>query len=62
MIGELLGVPAADRDKFRTAVDPILTKTDPDELRTVLATLTTLLIAVIASKRERPADDLFTTL
>src|SRR6267142_4623450 len=42
VIGELLGVAWADREKFRTAVDPVLTKTDPDELRTAMGTLTTL--------------------
>ena len=62
VIGELLGVPAADREKFRTAVDPVLTTTDPDELRAALATLATRLSALIASKRENPADDLLTAL
>ena len=62
VIGELLGVAWADREKFRTAVDPVLTTTDPDELRMAMATLTTLLSALIASKRERPADDLLTAL
>ena len=62
VIGELLGVAWADREKFRTAVDPVLTTTDPDELCTAMTTLTTLLSALIASKRERPADDLLTAL
>jgi cytochrome P450 len=62
VIGELLGVAWADREKFRTAVDPVLTTTDPDELRTAMTTLTTLLSALIASKREKPADDVLTAL
>ncbi len=62
VIGELLGVPAADADRFRSGVEPILTKTDPDELGSALATLTTLLSALIAGKRQRPADDLLTAL
>ena len=62
VIGELLGVEPADRDIFRTAVDPVLTKTDPDELGTALATLTSLLSVLIAGKRHRPADDLLTAL
>ena len=62
VIGELLGVAWADREKFRTAVDPVLTTTDPDELRTAMGTLTTLLSALIAGKREGPADDLLTAL
>jgi cytochrome P450 len=62
VIGELLGVAWADREKFRTAVDPVLTKTDPDELRTAMGTLTTLLSTLIAGKREGPADDLLTAL
>jgi cytochrome P450 len=49
VIGELLGVPAADSD-------------NPDELRAALAALTGLLSALIVSKRETPADDLLTAL
>jgi len=62
VIGELLGVPSGDRDKFKTAVDPILTSTDADELRPALAALTSLLSNLIASKRAAPADDLLTAL
>ena len=51
VIGELLGVPEADRDKFKSAVDPVLTKTDAGELRTALATLTKLLGVLVAGKR-----------
>ena len=51
VIGELLGVPAADRDNFRGGVESVLTTTDPDELRTALTTLTTLLRDLISRKR-----------
>jgi cytochrome P450 len=62
VIGELLGVPAADRDNFKTGVEPVLTNTNVEELRTALAGLTTLLSDLIADKRERPAYDLLTAL
>ena len=62
VIGELLGVSAADRDIFKTGVEPVLTTTNAEELRTALAGLTTLLSDLIADKRERPADDLLTAL
>ena len=62
VIGELLGVPTADRDNFKTGVEPVLSNTNADELRTALAGLTTLLSDLIAGKRERPAGDLLTAL
>ena len=43
VIGELLGVPVADADNFRAGVEPVLTTTDPDELRSAMAALTALL-------------------
>ena len=46
----------------RPAVEPVLTTTNADELRTALAGLTALLSDLIAGKRERPADDLLTAL
>ena len=61
-VRELLGVEWADREKFRAAIGPAITTTDPDESRTAMAALTTLLTGLIASKRARPADDLLSAL
>ena len=34
VIGELPGVPAADRDNFKTGVEPVLTDTNAEECPT----------------------------
>ena len=62
VIGELLGVPAADRDRFRTAVGRLLTTLDPRKVAAVETSVMEVLTAVIASKRQHPADDLLTAL
>ena len=62
VIGELLGVPVEYRDNFRAAVQPMLTRTDDEQLSPAAATLTSLLTALIALKRQRPADDLLSAL
>lgn len=62
VIGEMLGVPPADSAAFRACVEPILTTTDPAELRTAEQALTDLLSALIDLKRTSPADDVLTGL
>jgi cytochrome P450 len=62
VIGELLSVPAEDRDQFRACVAPILTAIDPVELATANSNLTTVLTKLIASKRRKPSDDLLSAL
>jgi cytochrome P450 len=62
VIGNLLGVPSDDRDRFRVHVEPLLTSTDPTELTVAEDALIDLLTALIAQKRSTPADDLLSAL
>jgi cytochrome P450 len=62
VIGRLLGVPPEDRDRFRVHVEPLLTSTDSAELSQAENALIDLLNALIAQKRELPADDLLSAL
>ncbi|WAC92060.1 cytochrome P450 family protein [Mycobacterium sp. Aquia_213] len=62
VIGNLLGVPAEDRDRFRVHVEPLLTTSDPHKLAAAENALIDLLTALIAHKRAQPADDLLSAL
>jgi cytochrome P450 len=62
VIGELLGVPPVDRERFRTYVEPLLTTIDPNRRALAESSLRRLLSALITSKRQRRADDLLTAL
>ncbi|WP_232001387.1 cytochrome P450 [Mycobacterium sp. 1165178.9] len=62
VISELLGVPARDRDNFRTRVETLLTSIDPNELRATESALIDLLAEWIEQKRGHPADDLLSAL
>jgi cytochrome P450 len=66
VICELLGVPAADRDAFRRWTEAILAyPTDPGAATAMDAArdgIRDYLTALIAAKRERPADDLLSAL
>ncbi|UUO03455.1 cytochrome P450 [Mycolicibacterium novocastrense] len=62
VIGELLGVPAAERELFRSLVVPIFTSTDASEIRPAQRGLTALLTDVIAAKRSQPGDDVLSDL
>src|ERR671920_485341 len=67
VIGELLGVPEADRDRFRTWTDDMLDR--PFDARTDLAVVVAAreqmhgyLSELVAAKRRDTADDLLTDL
>jgi cytochrome P450 len=67
VIGELLGVPEADRDRFRTWTDEMLDR--PFDIGTDMARVTAAreqmhgyLAELVAAKRAHPADDLITDL
>ena len=62
VIGDLLAVPAALRLSFRSAVEPLLTSIDPDEVAAASAALVTLLRRLIHDKRQDPGRDLLTAL
>lgn len=62
VISEMLGVPSADAVGFRACVEPMLTKTDTDDLREAELALAELLSALIEHKRTSPADDVLTSL
>ncbi|WP_235717499.1 cytochrome P450 family protein [Mycolicibacterium goodii] len=62
VIGELLGVPIRQRERFATLVVPIFTSTDIAVLRSAQGALTELLTTMIAEKRTRPADDVLSSL
>jgi cytochrome P450 len=67
VIGELLGVPEGDRDRFRTWTDEMLDR--PFDFRSDMARVTAsrermhgYLADLVAAKRAHPADDLLTDL
>jgi cytochrome P450 len=62
VISELLGVPALDRESFRTRVETLLTSIDPNELRATENALIDLLAGWIEHKRGHPGDDLLSAL
>jgi cytochrome P450 len=62
VIGELLGVPARQRNEFRAHVAPMVTAIDASELATANAELTALLTRLIAQKRQKPSRDLLSAL
>lgn len=62
VIGELLGVPQGQQDRFVSLVVPLFTSTDIAQLQRAQAELTQLLHSMVAAKRENPADDLLSDL
>jgi cytochrome P450 len=62
VIGELLGVPAREGERFRKLVDPLLTSLNPAETDVAQSALRDLLQGLIAGKRQNPGPDLLTAL
>jgi cytochrome P450 len=67
VIGELLGVPEADRDRFRTWTDEMLDRpfdfrSDMARVRAARERMHGFLADLVADKRAHPADDLLTDL
>lgn len=62
VIGELLGVPVADRERFRAWTDDLLGVTPQDDKQAAARALTQYLAQLIERRREEPADDLFSAL
>jgi cytochrome P450 len=64
VISELLGVPFADRERFRAWADAFMTTSSPsgDKIRDAHANITAYLRDRIAHQRQDPSDDLLGTL
>jgi cytochrome P450 len=62
VIGELLGLPTSEAERFRNLVNPLLTSLDRAETDAAESALTDLLRGLIADKRQTPAQDLLTAL
>jgi cytochrome P450 len=64
VICELLGVPYADRDRFRGWADAFMTTSSPTgkEIRDAHAHITGYLRDLVAERRDQPGDDLLSTL
>ncbi|HKS99635.1 MAG TPA: cytochrome P450 [Rugosimonospora sp.] len=64
VICELLGVPLAERDRFRGLADTVLSLTahSPEEVGRARAELGRYFVALVAAKRAEPGDDLLSEL
>jgi len=62
VISALLGVPAADQDRFTTWTTPFITSLDPEELRRAEAGTIEYLTALVAAKRATPGEDVLSAL
>ena len=66
VIAELLGVPVADRDRFRewstAMVRPALTADEADRADALLTAFVDYLLALFAERREKPGADLISAL
>jgi cytochrome P450 len=66
VIAELLGVPAADRERFRqwsgAMVSPALAATELEEAGALLGAFVEYLLALFAERRQAPGEDLVSAL
>lgn len=62
VIGELLGVPAAERGQFRTWTTTLTTPARPADAAQAVANMQGYLTDLIARKRAEPADDLISAM
>jgi cytochrome P450 len=66
VIADLLGVPAADRDKFRVwsnaTVTPQVTQDDQQRFESLMQDFTTYLRHLFEQRRQQPREDLITAL
>ncbi|WP_309051748.1 cytochrome P450 [Streptomyces sp.] len=63
VIGELMGVDAADHPRMKTLFDKFFsTQTPPEEVPAMMADLGALFAGIVAAKKERPGDDLTSAL
>lgn len=64
VIGDLLGVPAADREAFRAWTDTLIAPDParPDAARAAMSGMVGLLTRLVADKRATPAGDLLSAL
>ena len=62
VIAEMLGVPAADRDRFRDWSNAILFSTDPEEAVPRVMEFTMYMQEMIDARQAEPRDDLITAL
>ncbi|RCH65391.1 cytochrome P450 [Streptomyces sp. SDr-06] len=63
VIGQLMGVDAADHPRLKALFDTFFsTQTPPEEVPRMMADLAELFAGIVASKREAPGDDLTSAL
>ncbi|MFE0737358.1 cytochrome P450 [Streptomyces sp. NPDC058855] len=63
VIGELMGVDAADHPRMKALFDKFFsTQTPPEEVPAMMADLGALFAGIVAAKKERPGDDLTSAL
>lgn len=62
VICSILGVPAADHDKFAAWTHPFVTQSRPEEVQHAAAATTEYLTALIADKRMAPGNDVLSSL
>ncbi|MEV4172730.1 cytochrome P450 [Nonomuraea sp. NPDC049709] len=62
VICELLGIPAADHDEFRTWTAPFVAASSAEEMRAAHAWMLAYLTGLVAAKRAAPGEDLLSEL